>query len=359
MKITNSRNVFSKRTSKIGQPPGSLFYTGKPRMEKPTFEIIRFDEDNHNTLKSDDINKILSAYDPGFVNWININGVHEESIIRKTGDSFGIHNLVLEDIMNTSHLPKIEEYDDYLFITLKMITWPKESESIIMEHFSFIIGENYVLSFQEYEGDLFSAVRERLSQSLGKGRQRGPDYLFYLLADKIIDHYYSVIEKIEDNLESIEDELFQNPTEKLTGRILEQRKTLLQFIKYIYPLRDDLRSLIREENKFISETTYDYLFDLKDHLLEISQSIEASKEITVNLLELQNSFVANKMNNVMMTLTTIATIFIPLTFIAGIYGMNFRLMPELAWKWGYPAALFIMLAIGLTMYIYMKKRKWF
>ncbi|MBN1340062.1 MAG: magnesium/cobalt transporter CorA [Bacteroidales bacterium] len=359
MKNENLNNSRSRRANKLGQPPGSLFYTGKPRHEKPTLEIIRYNTDEFHVLKSGDIGEILGAFDKEYVNWININGIHDESILRKTGDYFGIHSLVLEDVMNTGHLPKIEEYDSYIFATLKMLTWPENSESIISEHFSFVIGDSFIISLQEYEGDLFTTIRERLSKSMGKGRQRGADYLFYLLADKIIDHYYTVIEKIENRLENIEDELFRNPSEKLAGRIMEQRKTLLQFIKYIYPLRDDLRNLIREENRLITKTTLDYLFDLKDHLMEISQSIEASKEITVNLLELHNSFMANKMNNVMMTLTTIATIFIPLTFIAGIYGMNFHDMPELGWRWGYPAALFFMLLTGLGMYMYIKKRKWF
>lgn len=351
---------FTGRTGRtVGQPPGSLVFTGIQKTKTPTFEIIRFNKEDYFDLKSNDLEEVLKEFDDNQVNWININGIHKTDNIRRIGDFFNIHNLILEDILNTGHLPKIEEFDDYLFVTLKMLSVSPERAGIISEHFSFVISDRYVISFQEYEGDLFETVRERLKTQQGKGRQRGPDYLFYLLADKIIDHYFVVVDEIGTRLEKIEDDVIYNPSEDVAFHIMEQRKTLIHFMKFVSTFREDMRTLLKEPGKLISEVTLDYLFDLKDHLLEINHSIEAAREDTSNLLDLHNTYLSKKMNNVMMTLTVIATVFIPLTFIAGIYGMNFSYMPELQWKWGYPAVIGFMALTGIAMGIYMRKRKWF
>ncbi len=350
------KKILSK---KVGQPPGTLTYTGEEPYEKHPVNLIKYNKQESTPFDSENLNEIFSQIEPDKVNWININNLHDVSIIEQLGVKFDLHNLVLEDVLNTEHLPKIENFDDYIFFTLKMLVVNSEDKHIEHEHLSFIIGKNYILSFQEKKGDIFNLIRERIFEGKGKARIRKSDFLFYLLIDKIVDNYFVVIENIREKIENLEDELINNPSGNLINEIHAQKKQLVFIQKSIFPLREALHRLMKEESKLIHKTTLTYLNDVYDHVLHLIEVYNSSREMTKSLIDLNLSNMNTNMNNVMKTLTVVASIFIPLTFLAGIYGMNFEYMPELKLQWAYPVLLIIMVVIGLGMFVYMKRKKWF
>jgi len=346
-------------SEKVGQPPGTLTYTGEKTQEEHPVNLIKYNEKESTSFDSENTDEIFSQIETGKVNWININSLYDVSIIEQLGVQFDLHNLVLEDVLNTEHLPKVEDFDDYIFFTLKMLFVDSEDKHIEHEHLSFIIGKNYLLSFQERKGDIFNLVRERIFEGKGKARIRKSDYLFYLLIDKIVDNYFVVIENVREKIENIEDELINNPSGNLISEIHEQKRQLVFIQKSIFPLREALNRLIKEESKLIHKATLTYLNDVYDHVLHLIEVYNSSREMTMSLIDFNMSNMNTNMNNVMKTLTVVASIFIPLTFLAGIYGMNFEYMPELKLKWAYPALLITMAVIGLSMFFYMKRKKWF
>ncbi|MEA5108897.1 Cobalt/magnesium transport protein CorA [bioreactor metagenome] len=343
---------------KAGLPPGSLVYTGSVESESK-LDIFSFDSASIERTQSDDVEHIINGISPARNYWINITGLNNTSIISKLGIHHNIHPLLLEDVLNTESVPKIENTGNMLFICMKMLSWNKKSAGIDAEQISFIIGEKYLLSFQEREGDVFNPVRERLLNGLSKAREKGIDFLAYILIDKIIDNYFLVLEKIEDRIEQTEMELLRD-TDRITPlEMMHLKKQLILLRKYVYPLRDEIRKLQRDDSKLIDRKTIKYINDLYDHLQNIVQNIEGFRDTITGLMELYSASLSNRMNSVMKTLTMIGAIFIPLTFIAGIYGMNFNYMPELTYPWAYPAVMLFMLALALGMFFYMKSRKWF
>jgi magnesium transporter len=278
--------------------------------------------------------------------------------IEKLGENFGIHRLVLEDILNTEHTPKIEVYEDYLFFTLKMITLG-EDKGIESEQVSIILGDNYVISFQEKEGDVFDPVRERLRGQKGKIRARGADYLLYALVDVIADNYFVIIDAYGDILEELEDEIFMEPREDHLQVVQQSKRDLIKLRKSVFPLREAVLFLERSDTKLVKAETAPFFRDVYDHVLHVTESIESFRELNTGLKDIYLSRLSMKMNEVMQTLTIIATIFIPLTFVAGVYGMNFENMPELGWKYGYLAVWIVMLAITTLLIFYFRRKRWF
>jgi magnesium transporter len=343
---------------KPGMSPGSLVYTGARAQEQVSLQLIQFTE--HAVTRRDEaaIVDLLAGVDPRQVNWINVNGLHDTAVVEALGSNFAIDPLVLEDILHTEHMPKLEDHERYLFLTLKMLTRGSDPEPIELEHVSMVLGENYLITFQEKNGDVFDVIRQGILNEKGRLRKRGADYLFYRLLDTIVDHYFVLLDHIEDNLEELEEVLLENAPDSISETILAEKKRMILLRRNILPLREALRTFKQRDIHLINESTYGFLDDVLDHVMQISQTLESFRELVTSLMELHMTVNANKMNNVMKTLTIFAAIFMPLTFIAGIYGMNFDRIPELRWPWGYPLVLAVMGLVAVGMLVYMKRRKW-
>jgi len=350
---------FLKKISKTsGLPPGALVHVGEKKVEKTRIRVIDYDEAGIAEKELTAIEECFPYKDTPTVTWVNIDGLHEVDVIQKLGDTYGLHPLILEDIVNTSQRPKMEDLEDNVFVVVKMLTYDDEEGVVKAEQFSLVLGPHYVISFQEKVGDVFEPIRERLRKGKGLIRKRGPDYLLYRLIDAIVDNYFVVLEKIAGEVESLEDRIMTEPTSDLLQTIHYLKSELIFLRKSVWPLREAISALERGEVGLIQEKTSLYLRDVYDHTIQVVDTIETFRDMVSGMLDVYLSSVSNRMNEVMKVLTIIATIFIPITFIAGIYGMNFKNMPELEWAWGYPLVWCIILAVGLIMVLYFRKRKW-
>lgn len=344
---------------KIGLPPGTLIHLGEERTEKCKITVFRYDEEKYEELILSSLEELFALPSFSGVSWINIDGVHQTALIQSLGSHFQIHPLALEDIVNTGQRPKVEEFDGLLLIVLKMIYQKKDSKDLVFEQVSLVAGAEFVISFQEWEGDIFDPIRNRIRNGKGKIRKMGADYLAYTLMDTLVDHYFAITEYFVETMENLEEEMLANPSEALSQKVHELKRELLYFRRWASPVREVVLSLQREETEQIQDTTRIYLRDVYDHLLQVIDSIENCRESLAGIQEAYSNYTAHRMNQVMKMLAMIATLFMPLTFIAGIYGMNFHDMPELRWKFGYPLALLVMAVAVLGMLAYFKKKKWF
>lgn len=352
-------DLFGIKAKEVGLPPGSLVHVGEQKVEKPVISLVDYGPEHFDTRTDITIDEATACKETTTVSWINLSGIHDISLIEQFGHKFGIHSLALEDILNTHHRPKVEEMDGYALIILKMLFFDEDSQTIDTEQISLILGHNYVITFQEREGDVFDAVRGRLQRSSGRIRQRGTDYLAYALIDSIVDSYFHILEKVGDQLAGLEEELVQNPSQSSLARVHHYKRELLKMRKSIWPLRDVINELYKEEPAYIMEDTRVFLRDLYDHTIQIVDTIEIFRDTVSGLQDLYMSAVGNRMNEIMKVLTIMASIFIPLTFIAGIYGMNFEYIPELKWHYGYFMAWAVMLCCVVGMVLYFRSKKWF
>ena len=348
-----------KLSQKAGAPPGTLVYTGISKDEVAEITLHRYDAEGIEVYQSEDVTEVLQKMDLNKSNWINISALNNVEIVQQVGEHFSLHPLVLEDILTTQQLPNMEDYDTYIFFTLKMLSINPETHRIEQEHVSLILGDNYLLSFQERKVDVLKPLRERLQNAKGRIRTRRVDYLLYTLIDVIVDNYYLVTEDLNEKIAELELEMLADPDHGSVEKVAGYKKRLLHLKRVIFPLREALRRLTKEEDEIITSQTVHYIEDVISNVEHIIQTMETQREMLTQLMELYMSTLSNRMNNVMKTLTVIATIFIPLTFVAGVYGMNFEYMPELEWKWGYPAVWGVMFVMGLIMLLYMKSKKWF
>ena len=321
-------------------------------------EMISFNEKSFSRVENIPIDEILQKCDRQSINWINIDGLSEVSIIKKVGEHFNLHYLLLDDIMNTDHRPKVDEYDEHLFLTMKML-YRMEGDEIDYEHISFVLGKDFLLSFQEKEGDIFNNLRERIKNDTGIFRKRGADYLLYRLVDTIVDSYYTILENVGYKVEALEENISTNPTIEDFRQIQELKKEFIYLRKVVYPLREALNKILKNEYGFIEKNTLKYYSDVYDHVIHLIDSLDTYKDLTSTLMDLYMNTINYKMNEVMKLLTIITTIFIPLSFVAGIYGMNFENMPELTWHYGYYEVLGIMGIIFIGMIFYFRFKKWF
>jgi magnesium transporter len=344
---------------KIGLPPGSLVHVGRKKVEIPLLSVIDFDPEKLEKRTGLTIDDCMELKKTSTVSWINLNGIHDVSLVRALGEALDIHALALEDILNTQHQPKFEEFENNLLIILKMLKFNPEKLSVEKEHLCLVVGEHYVLSFQEEEGDVFDGVRKRLEKKSGRIRTRGPDYIAYALIDSVVDSYYFILEAMGDQITILEEQLVDNPNRETLAKVHHFRNETLMLRKMVWPVREMLGSLLREDVPLIKESTIPYLRDLYDHALQVLENIETMRETLSSLHDLYLSSISHRMNEVMKILTVMATIFIPLTFIAGIYGMNFENMPELKWEWGYPVVWLVMLGCLGGMLLFFKKKDWF
>jgi magnesium transporter len=331
----------------------------KPELAPVTLTYINYD--NNAPIKEHRAPAFRE--DMGFVNrpgitWLDIDGVHQTEILEVVGAHANLHPLVIEDIHNTYQRPKVEDYEDYLYIVLKMISWDGDSTEIQAEQVSLILGQNYVLSFKEDPGDIFDPIRTRLREGKGRLRKLGADYLAYSLLDQVVDHYFLVLENLGEQIEDLEEELVTNPDASTLQTIHHLKRELIFLRKSVWPLREAISSLERGESPLFKPETLVYLRDVYDHTIQVIDTIETFRDMVSGMLDIYLSSVSNRMNEVMKVLTIIATIFIPLTFIAGIYGMNFANMPELQWPWGYFMVWGVMIIIFIGMLIFFKRKKW-
>lgn len=351
-----------KRTSKykkhVGKSPGAIVYTGEKNAQKLFIESFDYGPDFINEQELQNIDEVFKFKSTDSITWININGLNHINEIEKIGAHYNLHPLVLEDIVNTSQRPKIDEYEDYIFVSLKMLYYDVD-ENITIEQVSFVLGKNYVLTFQESEGDVFDTVRERLRAGKGRIRTLGSDYLLYALVDAVVDHYYIVSETMGNKVEDLEDLLFSgNVKDDLSQQVLSLKKELLKVRRSIFPLREIISRIQKSDSDLILKKNLQFYNDVYDHIIQLSDSIDIFREMIWSLMDMYMTTISNKMNEVMKVLTIIATIFIPLTFIAGIYGMNFDNIPELHNPYGYYILWGIMFLIFIGMIYYFKRKKW-
>ena len=335
----------------------------RPSESKIILELIQYNEKEFSKHEDLPITELIANIKSNQVNWINLDGLDEKSIIQKIGDRFNLHSLLIEDIIS-DHQPKIEEYDDYLFFTLKML-YRIELNQIDYEQISFVLGKDFLLSFQEKEGDLFGSLRDRIKLDQGRIRKKKADYLLYRLVDIIVDNYYNVLDAIGQQIEGIEEEIYKNSSEQQFKKIQKLKKELIFLRKALYPLRDAMSKLIKDESGFIDPANQRYYADVYDHVVHLIDSLDTYKDLTSGLMDIYINTLNSRMNEVMKVLTIISTIFIPLTFVVGVYGMNFNTeislwnMPELNSAYGYPVVMGVMLLIVVGMIRYFKFKKWF
>ncbi|HDP67327.1 MAG TPA: magnesium/cobalt transporter CorA [Candidatus Marinimicrobia bacterium] len=347
-----------KRKKKPGLPPGTLVYIGDNQDVKTSMTLFDYDAESLEEVTISEPAKLQSYLAENRVAWININGLTDVDTIRKIGEIFKIHSLVLEDIVNTDHRPKFEDYGKYYFSVVKMLTYDVKNAEINSEQVSFITGDNYLLTFQEIEGDVFETIREHLRRNKGRVRRAKADYLFYTLIDAIVDNYFNALEYVAEETEQLEELLLNDADTSVLQRIHRLKRELIFMRKSVWPLREVLNNIDRLEPDLFQDSTKLFFRDVYDHTIQIIDTIENLRDIVTGMLDIYLSTVSNRMNEVMKVLTMIATIFIPLTFIAGIYGMNFQYMPELNWKSGYPLVLGVMVLLGLGMVMFFRRKKW-
>ena len=350
--------LVARNPKKAGQAPGTLIHVGERRIETARITLIDYDAERMTERRVDRIEETYPFRDTATGTWINIDGLHDMAPIQAIGHHFGIHPLTLEDIVNTGQRPKFEAFDDYLYIVLKMLAFDPASGNIHAEQVSIVLGPNVLFSFQEKPGDVFEMVRDRLRRGKGRIRKTGCDYLAYALIDAVVDHYYSVLEQIAEKAEEIEQSLLEAPEQSMVHRLHHLKRELIVFRKQIWPLREVLAALIRGESALIKESTVLFLRDVYDHAVQVIDTVESLRDVLSGLLDLYLSTLSHRMNEVMKVLTIMATLFIPLTFVAGIYGMNFKYMPELEWRWGYAAFWGLIVTLALVMFYYFRKRRW-
>lgn len=343
---------------KAGLPPGSLVHIGKRKIETVRVSLIAYNLNAFSEKVCKNLEESFPAKESDLISWINIDGLHDTETIAAIGNHFQLHPLLLEDILNTIQRPKLEEYDQHLFLSLKMLYTSTEENLISSEQISFVLGKNWVLSFQEKEGDIFEAVRTRLRESKGNIRKKGADYLLYRLIDAIVDNYFFVTEHINEVTEMLEEKVLKTTEKDIMLEIQQAKKQLIYLRKAVNPLREAILSLQKNDIDFIEEGTTRYLRDVYEDIIQIYESIDTQRDILNSVADVYLSGISNRTNQVMKVLTIIATIFIPLTFIVGVYGMNFDHMPELHWKNGYFAIWGIMIAVILVMIVYFKRKKW-
>lgn len=348
--------LVQKRSRKTGLPPGTLVHIGERKSEKVTVTVFRYSGADCEELQPEQVDGLSRPVDESVI-WINVGGVHQVEVVETLGKQFSLHPLMLEDVANTDQRPKLDDYETYFFLVIKMLSLTKRNE-IAVEQVSLVLGRNYVLSFQENGTDVFQPVRERLRGGKGRLRQSGADYLLYALVDAIVDQYFAVLESLGEKIEALQQTVVDDPRPETLNDIHALKRQLLFLRRAVWPLRDVMNNLSRSNCPFLQEPTKVFFRDVYDHVVQIVDTIETLREMVSASLDIYLSSVSYRLNAVMRVLTVITTIFMPLSFIASIYGMNFEHMPELQSRWGYPLVLAVMTAVGVGMLLLFKKKRW-
>jgi magnesium transporter len=349
----------SKRSDKSGLPPGTLVHVGVPRAEEPKITAMVYDDSGLSERELETVGDAFPLRGAPTVTWINVDGIHQVEVVEELGRRLGLHPLVLEDILNPDQRPKVEDLREYLYIVLKMLVWDDIRGEMTIEQMSIVLGRNYVVSFQEHPGGgVLDPIRERIRQAKGVIREEGPDYLGYSILDGVVDRYFGVLEGLNDKVEDVEEELVANPTSQTLQELHDLKREILFMRRAVWPLREVVSSIERGRSELVGESTLPYLRDVYDHTIQIMDAVETVRDMLSGMLDIYLSSISNRLNEVMKVLTIFASVFIPLTFVAGVYGMNFVYMPELTWRWGYPAVWLVMIAIGLAMLWYFRRKRW-
>ena len=354
----NKRIIKQKNTVKIGKPPGSLIYTGNEKDVNISIDLLQFNEIHF--LERNQIKKIneIDILNDSYVSWLDIKGLHNEEIISELGELTNIHSLTLEDLLNVNQRPKIDFYFTYIYIVIQALKFDANTQNIESEQLSIILGENYVMTFWEKPNNSLDFIKNRIKTKLGKIVSLGSDYLAYAILDAIIDDYYDVIENLGDQIEDLEEKLMLEPHKIQIQDIYIFKRKLLEIRKAVWPIREVVTKLQKSETDFIKEKTSLYLRDLYDHSIQLIETIDIYRDIISGLADMYLSTTSNRLNEIMKVLTILSSVFIPITFIAGVYGMNFKNMPELEWQYGYLYSIGLMFLIAIIMLFYFRKKKW-
>lgn len=348
----------SNISDKAGMAPGTLVHVGDVFEAESSMSLIDYSKETMIEKTIYSVDELLEYKEKETVTWVNIEGLRDVKLIESIGQMFNIHSLLLEDILNTHQRPKFVEEDDYLYIVLKGLSMENDEFSVDYEQISILVLENFVFTFKEKKDDLFLPLYKRIKNSKGRLRDKGADYVTYSIVDIIVDMNFTLLDALDVMTDSLEDELLTNPTSETLVAIQQLKRELINIRRSISPLRELLTGILRSDHTLICEKTHIYFRDVYDHVIHITEEIESYRDILTGLLDIYISSVSNKMNEVMKVLTVFASIFIPLTFIAGVYGMNFEYMPELKWKWAYPTLWAGFIVITTISLAYFKKKKW-
>jgi len=347
-----------RRRKEPGASPGTLIHTGELKTER--VQIHRMDYDAERLDERE-----LAAMDEAFpldegpsVTWLNVDGLHDVEVIQSLGQHIGLHPLTMEDVLSTGQRPKIDDYEDLAFIVMRMVQFDSAREELIDEQVSLVVGRGFVVSFQERPGDVFEPVRERLRASKGRIRSSGADYLAYALIDAVVDHYFVTLERLSDTIEELSEAILESPDSGSLERVHDLKRSLVFMRKSIWPLREVAAKLVRGETPVFESSTLVFVRDVYDHAVQVIDTVESLRDIVTGMHDIYLSSLSNRMNEIMKVLTMIATIFIPLTFVAGIYGMNFQYMPELEWRWAYFVVLGAMAMIAVVMVVLFRRKRW-
>ncbi|HSH70841.1 MAG TPA: magnesium/cobalt transporter CorA [Deferrisomatales bacterium] len=349
----------ASQADKLGLPPGTLVHVGERHCAEVALTLVAYGPEGVGEIALGGPEDLAGHLGTERLLWLDVIGLHDVETVGEVGEVLGLHPLVMSDMVNTHQRPKAEIHEDYVFAVVKMVRWIGGDQGLDTEQVSLLLGRNWVATFQERPGDVFDAVRARMREGKGRIRKSGSDYLFYALLDVIVDHYFLAVEALSEQTEALEDEVLEAPTRDTLARIHGLRQEALALRRAAWPLRELVQVVLREESELVNASTAPYLRDLYDHVVQVIDIVETQREILAGYTDLYLSSLSNRMNDVMRVLTVIATIFIPLTFVAGIYGMNFEFMPELKWRWGYPLAWGVMAVMAGGMLRFFRRRGWF
>lgn len=355
---TRTHMMDQKRAKKSGLPPGTLVHIGARATDKVTVSVIEYNEAEVHETEVSKVDELKPYVHSTNTAWINVAGLHDTDVVAAIGGYFNVHQLFLEDILNTGQRPKVEDAGDYLFVVLKTLHLDEEQDLIVSEQLSLVIGSNFLLSFQEKEGRLFDQLKKRIRGGKGRIRKYGTDYLAYCIMDSVVDNYFVLLEQLADKVEVLEESLVTDAKPEVLHEIHKLKTDIIFLRRSVWPLREVINMLASGQSSLVKESTLPYFRDVYDHTIHVVDTMETFRDIVSGMLDIYLSSVSNKLNEIMKTLTIISTIFIPLTFLAGWYGMNFKDMPELAWRWGYPLVIAVAVCVAVTMVVFIKRRKW-
>ncbi|MEY4668691.1 MAG: magnesium transport protein CorA [Pseudomonadota bacterium] len=350
--------VSKGRKKPAGSSPGSVVYVGVEKNTPVTVTEIRYAPDAYEPPRIVPVHECRPEGVSTGVVWYTVDGVHNVDVLKAIGENFRLHPLVVEDIGNTTQRPKLEGFDGYYFLAAKMITYDGRTSKLKSEHVSIVFGHGFLVLFLQDPEDLFAPIRQRLEAGKGRIRAQGSDYLAYALVDAIVDYYFHVLEEIGDRVERLEDQVVSNPTVRTLRSIHDVKRELIALRRSIWPMREVVNAMIRDESPLVSKDVKIYLRDLYDHTIHVIDSVETMRDIITGTLDVYLSSVSNRLNQVMKVLTVMSSIFIPLTFIVGVYGMNFHYMPELEWRWGYPAVWLFMIVLSFVLLVLFRRKNW-
>jgi magnesium transporter len=358
--------LWKPQADKAGLPPGTAIHIGEIKTDRVRISVIDYNQEQVESRVVEEVGECrLLAARRETVTWINVDGLHQVDILEKVGQCFQLHPLTIEDILNTNQRPKLDIFDDYIYLVVRMPWLDQEEGGIGFEQVSFIVSGTQLITFQEREGDTFDAVRTRITKGMGRIRKMGTDYLLYALVDSVVDNYFIQLERIGEEIEDLELELVEKPGPATMQKINYLKREMVMMRKSVWPLREVISGLQREDVPFIGDSIRFFLKDLYDHTIQVIDTVETFRDVISGMLDIYLSSISNRMNEIMKVLTIFAALFIPLTFIAGLYGMNFNPaaspfnMPELSWYYGYPMALGMMVAVAVGMLYFFKRKGWF